>query len=114
MVCPSQPGLFRAFAAGFADRWRLADLNQAAVWAALTAWCWYAFGLLPLQLALIDEAKLDPDRASSAIAIAWVSAAVVTISLSLLYRQPIAFAVPSVALIFVQAVAGSLPFAEIL
>jgi len=89
-------------------------VNAAAVWAALTAWTWYAFGLVPLQLALIGEAGLEPGRGSSAIASAWLCAAAATIVLSLAHRQPIAFAVPSVGLIFAKVLADTLPFEEIL
>jgi len=92
----------------------LLGFNSAALWAALTAWTWYAFGLVPLQLALIGEAGLDSSRASSALASAWLCAALATIILSLMYRQPIAFAVPSVGLIFGKALADTLPFEEIL
>ena len=90
------------------------SVNAATFWAALTAWTWYAFGLVPLQLALISEAGLEPSRGSSAIASAWLCAAVATIVLSLIYRQPIAFAVPSVGLIFAKVLADTLPFDEIL
>ena len=85
------------------------SVNAATFWAALTAWTWYAFGRVPLQLALIGEAGLEPGRGSSAIASAWLCAAVATIVLSLVYRQPIAFAVPSVGLIFAKVLAIATP-----
>jgi benzoate membrane transport protein len=93
---------------------RLVGVNTASIWAALTAWTWYAFGLVPLQLALISEAGLEPGRGSSAIASAWLCAAAATIVLSLVHRQPIAFAVPSVGLIFAKVLADTLSFEEIL
>jgi benzoate membrane transport protein len=89
-------------------------VNQAAVWAALTAWTWYAFGPLPLQLALNGEAHLDGDLASSAVASSWLGAAAVTLGLSLLHRQPISFSVPGVALVFMHALARTLRFEELL
>jgi benzoate membrane transport protein len=99
---------------GLAVGHRLANADQSPFWAALTAWTWYAFGLLPLQLALIGEAGLDAERRSSAIASAWLCAAVATIVLSMLHRQPISFSVPSVGLIFLKSLVGTLPFEQIL
>ena len=43
--------------------WR--DLNQAAAWAGLTTFLWYAVGMVPVQLAVIGQFGLHNPRQSS-------------------------------------------------
>jgi predicted benzoate:H+ symporter BenE len=64
-------------------------MNAAVFSAGASAFLWYAFGALPLQLSVADQLGLDPARASSWISIVWMSGAAASIAISLRYRQPI-------------------------
>jgi predicted benzoate:H+ symporter BenE len=67
----------------------LGDFNTASIWAGLTAFVWYAFGVVPLHIAVAGQLGLTPAQSSSWIFIVWFSGAVSTIALSFYYRQPI-------------------------
>jgi benzoate membrane transport protein len=67
----------------------LHDFNMAAFWAGITGFVWYAFGAVPLQIAVSGQLGLTTDQSSSWMFIIWFSGAVSSIALSLCYRQPI-------------------------
>jgi hypothetical protein len=67
----------------------LPQLSAAAAWAGITAFVWYAFGAVPLHLAVSGQLGLTTEQTSSWIFIVWFSGAVATIWLSLQFRQPI-------------------------
>lgn len=92
---------------------RLRDLNQAAVWAGLTAFVWYAFGGIPLQIAVGAQLALTSAQTSSWIFIVWFSGAVLSIALSLRLRQPIPITWTLPGLIYLGALAGRFSFAEL-
>ena len=72
-----------------ARRSLVGDFNVLAMWAGLTAFIWYAFGAIPLHLAVARQLGLTAAQSSSWIFIVWFSGAISSISLSLIYRQPI-------------------------
>lgn len=92
---------------------RLRDLNQAAVWAGLTAFVWYAFGGIPLQIAVGAQLALTSAQTSSWIFIVWFSGAVLSIALSLRLRQPIPITWTLPGLVYLGALAGRFSFAEL-
>jgi hypothetical protein len=67
----------------------LRDFNMAAFWAGITGFVWYAFGTIPLHIAVSGQLGLTTAQSSSWMFIVWFSGAVASIGLSLRYRQPI-------------------------
>jgi benzoate membrane transport protein len=91
----------------------LHDLNQAAAWAGLTTFLWYAVGMVPVQIAVIASFGLDRAQVSSWMFIIWATGAVSSFVLSMVYRQPLATTSSLSALIFLGTLAGKFSFAEI-
>jgi benzoate membrane transport protein len=89
------------------------DFTPAAACAALVTFVWYAFGMLPLQIALIHQLGLSPSQASSTISIVWIGGALASAALALLYRQPIAITWTTPGLIYLAAVAPQFSIAEL-
>jgi benzoate membrane transport protein len=92
---------------------RLRDLNHAAVWAGLTAFVWYAFGGIPLQIAVGAQLALTSAQTSSWIFIVWSSGAVLSIALSLRLRQPIPITWTLPGLVYLGTLAERFSFAEL-
>jgi benzoate membrane transport protein len=88
-------------------------MNTAVFSAGATAFLWYAFGALPLQLSVADQLGLDPARASSWIAIVWTSGAVASSAISLHYQQPIPITWTIPGLVLLGAVGGQFSPAEL-
>lgn len=95
------------------SRWGT-DLNAAAVWAGITAFVWYAFGAVPLHIAVSEQLGLATAQASSWIFIVWFSGAVATIAISLYFRQPIPITWTIPGLIFLGTLAERFTFAELI
>jgi benzoate membrane transport protein len=90
----------------------LDDLSAASIWAGLTAFIWYAFGTVPLQIAVSGQLGLSQTESSSWIFIVWFSGAVSSIILSLYYRQPIPITWTIPGLVYLGTLAGQFTFAE--
>ena len=95
------------------SRW-VTDLNAAAVWAGITAFVWYAFGAVPLHIAVSEQLGLATAQTSSWIFIVWFSGAVATIAISLYFRQPIPITWTIPGLIFLGTLAERFTFAELI
>ncbi len=65
------------------------DWNAPAALAGMTAFVWYAFGALPLHIAVSVQLGLSPQQTSSWVFIVWFVGALFSILLSFHYRQPI-------------------------
>ncbi len=91
----------------------IADLNAAAVWAGITAFVWYAFGAVPLHIAVSGQLGLSTAQTSSWIFIVWFSGAVASIWLSLQYRQPIPITWTIPGLVYLGTLADRFSFAEL-
>jgi|SRR5688572_22542641 benzoate membrane transport protein len=91
----------------------LLDLNAAAVWAGITAFVWYAFGGVPLHIAVSGQLGISTAQTSSWIFILWSSGAVATIWLSLQFRQPIPITWTIPGLVYLGTLADRFTFAEI-
>lgn len=91
----------------------LRDLSSAALWAGLTAFVWYAFGAVPLHIGVSGQLGLSIEQTSSWIFIVWVSGAVSSITLSLLYRQPIPITWTIPGLIYLGTLADRFSFPEL-
>ncbi len=89
------------------------DINAAAIWAGVTAFVWYAFGAVPLHIAVASQLGLSADQSSSWIFIIWTSGAVASISLSLFYRIPVPITWSIPGLIYLGTLAGEFTFSEI-
>lgn len=91
----------------------LRDFSAAAFWAGITAFLWYVFGALPLQVAVLGRLRVEQDQASSWIFITWFSTAAVTVAISLYYRQPIPINWTIPGLIYLGTLGGQFSFGEI-
>lgn len=89
------------------------DFNAAAFWAGLTAFVWYAFGAVPLQIAVSGQLGLAADQSSSWIFIVWFSGAFSSIVLTLYYRQPIPITWTIPGLVYLGTLAGQFSFSEL-
>ena len=89
------------------------DVNAATLWAGLTAFVWYAFGAVPLHIAVAGQLGLSSDQSSSWIFIIWTSGAVSSIALSLYFRLPIPITWSIPGLIYLGTLAGEFTFSEI-
>jgi benzoate membrane transport protein len=89
------------------------DFNAAALWAGITAFVWYAFGAVPLHIAVSAQLGLSTAQTSSWIFIVWFSGAVATIAMSLYFRQPIPITWTIPGLIFLGTLADRFTFAEL-
>ncbi len=92
----------------------LRDLNAAACWAGLTTFSWYAVGLVPVQIAVTGQFGLSPPEISSWIFVVWFTAAISSIGLSLVYRQPIPITSSIPGLIFLGSIAGQFSYPELI
>ncbi len=91
----------------------LRDFNTAAMWAGITAFVWYAFGAVPLQIAVSEQLGLTPVQSSSWIFIIWFSGGVSSIALSLYFRQPIPITWTIPGLIYLGTLSGRFTFSEL-
>jgi benzoate membrane transport protein len=91
----------------------LRDFNMAAFWAGITGFVWYAFGTVPLHVAVSDQLGLTTAQSSSWMFIVWFSGAVASIGLSLRYRQPIPITWTIPGLLYLGTLAGQYTIAEI-
>jgi benzoate membrane transport protein len=91
----------------------LRDFNMAAFWAGITGFVWYAFGTVPLQIAVSGQFGLTADQSSSWMFIVWFSGAIASIGLSLSYRQPIPITWSIPALVYLGTLAGQYTIAEV-
>jgi len=95
------------------QRTLLRDFNQAAAWAGLTTFLWYAVGMVPVQIAVIASFGLDRAHVSSWMFIIWATGAVSSFVLSLAYRQPLATTSSLSALIFLGTLSTRFTFEDI-
>jgi benzoate membrane transport protein len=88
------------------------DFNMAAFWAGITAFVWYAFGTVPLHMAVSSQLGLTLAQSSNWMFIVWFSGAISSIGLSLTYRQPIPITWTIPGLVYLGTLAGQYSFAE--
>jgi benzoate membrane transport protein len=79
----------------------------------VTAFVWYAFGAVPLHIAVSEQLHLSVAQTSSWIFVVWASGAVSSIALSVYYRQPIPITWTIPGLIYLGTLAGRFTFAEL-
>ncbi len=89
------------------------DFNTQALWAGVTAFVWYAFGAVPLHIAVSGQLGLTTAQTSSWIFIVWFSGAMSSIALSVYFRQPIPVTWTIPGLIYLGTLAGQFTFAEL-
>ena len=88
------------------------DINSSALWAGLAAFIWYAFGAVPLHIAVAGQLGLSLAQSSSWIFIIWTSGAVASIGLSLHYRMPLPINWSIPGLVYLGTLAGDFTFPE--
>ena len=89
------------------------DFNGAAAWAGITAFVWYAFGAVPLHIAVSGQLGLSTAQTSSWIFVVWFTGAIASIWLSLRFRQPIPITWTIPGLVYLGTLADRFTFAEI-
>ena len=92
----------------------LRDFNMAAFWAGITGFVWYAFGTVPLHIAVSGQLGLTTAQSSSWMFIVWFSGAVASIALSLRYKQPIPITWTIPGLVYLGTLAGKYTIAEMI
>jgi len=92
----------------------LRDFNMAAFWAGITGFVWYAFGTVPLHIAVSGQLGLTTAQSSSWMFIVWFSGALASIALSLCYRQPIPITWTIPGLVYLGTLAGKYSIAEMI
>jgi benzoate membrane transport protein len=90
------------------------ELNARAIWAGVTTFIWYAVGLVPVQIAVIGHFGLSTAQVSSWMFIIWMSGALTSIALSLVYRQPIPITSSIPGLLFLGAAADKFSVPELM
>ena len=90
----------------------LRDFNMTAFWGGITGFVWYAFGTVPLHIAVSGQLGLTTAQSSSWMFIVWFSGAVASIGLSLRYRQPIPITWTIPGLVYLGTLAGKYSLAE--
>ncbi len=95
-------------------RHRLRELRQAAVWTGITTFIWYAFGAVPLHIAVSEQLGLDTAQTSSWVFIVWFSGAVASLILTIAFRQPIPITWSIPGLIYLGTLAGRFEYSEII
>ena len=91
--------------------WR--DFNTSAIWAGLTAFVWYAFGAVPLHIAVSQQLHLSAAQTSSWIFIIWFTGAISSVVLSIYYRQPLPITWTIPGLIYLGTLADRFNYAEL-
>jgi len=91
----------------------LRDISAPAIWAGLTAFVWYAFGAVPLHIAVSGQLGLSTAQTSSWIFIVWFSGALSSIGTSLYFRQPIPITWTIPGLIYLGTLADQFSFPEL-
>ena len=91
--------------------WR--DFNTSAIWAGLTAFVWYAFGTVPLHIAVSQQLHLSAAQTSSWIFIIWFTGAISSVVLSIYYRQPLPITWTIPGLIYLGTLADRFSYAEL-
>jgi benzoate membrane transport protein len=89
------------------------DFHAASMWAGFTTFLWYAFGAVPLQIAVAEQLGLSTPETSSWMFIVWFGGALSSIILSLHYRQPISITWTIPGLVYLGTLAGRFSFAEL-
>ncbi len=89
------------------------DFSSAALWAGMTAFVWYAFGAVPLHIAVSQQMGLTTAQTSSWIFIVWFSGAITSIAASLYFKQPIPITWTIPGLVYLGTLAARFSFAEI-
>jgi benzoate membrane transport protein len=91
----------------------LREITGPALWTGVTAFVWYAFGAVPLHIAVSQQLHLSVAQTSSWIFVVWASGAVSSIALSVHYRQPIPITWTIPGLIYLGTLADRFTFAEL-
>ena len=91
----------------------LRDFRATAFWAGITGFIWYAFGAVPLHIAVAEQLGTTAEQTSSWIFIVWFAGAVSSIALTVVFRQPIPITWSIPGLIYLGTLAGRFTIPEI-
>lgn len=91
----------------------LRAFHPAAIPAGMTAFIYYAFGALPLQIEVAGQLDLSAAETASWISIIWLVGAVTSILLGLIYHMPMPVTWTIPGLVFIGTLAGQFSFGEI-
>ena len=91
----------------------IGEWNLSAFLAGLTAFMWYAFGALPLHIAVSAQLGLTTTQTANWVFIVWFSGGIWSIALSFYYRQPIPITWTIPGLIYLGTIAGQYDYSQI-
>ena len=91
----------------------ICDLRAPAFWAGITGFIWYAFGAVPLHVAVSEQLGLEPSQTWTLLLIVWFSGAIASLLLTVAFRQPIPITWSIPGLIYLGTLAGRFSFPEI-
>ena len=90
----------------------LSDLNSAAVWAGVTAFIFFVFGALTVQISVLQQFGISDAQRSSWITITWLTSGLVSLPLCLYYRQPLSIGWTLPGLLYMGSLAGHFTLGE--
>lgn len=90
--------------------WR--DFNSAAFWAGITAFIFFVFGALTVQISVLQQFGISDAEQSSWITVTWLSSGLVTIPLCLYYRQPLSIGWTLPGLLYMGSLADRFTLGE--
>jgi benzoate membrane transport protein len=89
------------------------DFTMPAFWAGITAFVWYAFGTVPLQIAVASALARGPAETSSWIFVVWFTGGIASIVLTLAWRIPLPITWTIPGIVYLGTLAGRFDFAQI-
>jgi benzoate membrane transport protein len=94
------------------NRPSLSDLNAQAFWAGVTAFIFFVFGALTVQISVLQQFGISEAEQSSWITITWLTSAVVTLPLCLYFRQPLSIGWTLPGLLYMGSMADQFTLGE--
>jgi benzoate membrane transport protein len=89
------------------------DRNTAWLWAGLTCFVWYAFGAVPVHVAVGGQLELTRAQLSSWMFVIWFTGSIASLALTLRYRKPIPITWTIPGLIYLGTLAGRFSYEEL-
>jgi len=93
-------------------RGALSGFSSAAFWAGVTAFLFFVFGALTVQISVLRQFGISDSQQTSWITVTWASCSLVSLPLCLYYRQPLAIGWTLPGLLYMGSLAETFTLAE--